>query len=311
MANLKLNIIYYKTSSDFEMEFNLNGCCRMRIFKDKVETPKEFVTTLARDIERGRITILVTDLTGEDGCIDLASKALGLESVSPEKGEYGIKGEGDLKMLSGGVPLVTSNGIYGGFIIESGSQSIIIITSDRTIRHEIMKAYIHNYVFDVAQIAAYSERMGQDITTLPTITYGTPGATETIVEETPADLKSTEDILNDAQTPEDAYSVLEEFDSTVPEKEISELINEGLTDDTNLDEHQTKLVSALSNQTKNDDAQSKNGLSVALLILVILLLIGFGILAYFFVYLPLIGEESSFFVNDNFITQFLKDWFVQ
>ena len=27
--NLKVDVIYYKTNTDFEMEFNLCGCCRM------------------------------------------------------------------------------------------------------------------------------------------------------------------------------------------------------------------------------------------------------------------------------------------
>ena len=41
MTNLKVDIIYYKTSSDFELEFNLTGCCRMRLFKDKIEAELE------------------------------------------------------------------------------------------------------------------------------------------------------------------------------------------------------------------------------------------------------------------------------
>ena len=33
--NFKIDLIYYNTQTDFEMEFNLCGCCRMRTFNDK------------------------------------------------------------------------------------------------------------------------------------------------------------------------------------------------------------------------------------------------------------------------------------
>ena len=35
--NVKVDIIYYDTSTDFELEFNLCGCCRMRLLTDKTD----------------------------------------------------------------------------------------------------------------------------------------------------------------------------------------------------------------------------------------------------------------------------------
>ena len=41
--NIKVDIIYYKTATDFEMEFNLCGCCRMRLLTDKAPDRKSMV----------------------------------------------------------------------------------------------------------------------------------------------------------------------------------------------------------------------------------------------------------------------------
>ena len=35
VQNLRVDIIYHLSPSDFEMEFNLSGCCRMRLLSDK------------------------------------------------------------------------------------------------------------------------------------------------------------------------------------------------------------------------------------------------------------------------------------
>ena len=44
--NLKVDVIYYKTNSDFEMEFNLCGCCRMRLLSDKTPDKKTMIMSL-------------------------------------------------------------------------------------------------------------------------------------------------------------------------------------------------------------------------------------------------------------------------
>ena len=160
MSNLKLDIIYYKTASDFELEFNLSGCCRMRMFKDKVDTPKGLVNTLARDVARSKIIIVVTELFGDNNGVAVISKAIKLPLVNLNKEEFGIKTTDDVYIPNTAVPLVTKSGVYGGCIIENGPQSIIIVSAARALRHEIMKTYVHNYVFDVGQYLAYQERMG-------------------------------------------------------------------------------------------------------------------------------------------------------
>ena len=270
MANLKIDIIYYKTSSDFEMEFNLSGCCRMRMFKDKVETPKGLVNTLARDVSRSKITIIVTDLFGDSSGIPTVAKAIKLPLINFDKEKYGVSTSDDILIPETAVPLVTKTGIYGGCIIENGPQSIIIVSSVRTLRHEIMKAYIHNYVFDIGQLLAYQERMGVS----------------------PSDVPITSDLSHinkpvETDANENAEEISETSDTTNTEVVSSEVQNNFtiVSEENFLEEFDLSSESLPKNTTVKRTSKRGKGLNVALLIIVLLLLVGFGVLAYFFVYL--------------------------
>ncbi|MBO5908221.1 MAG: hypothetical protein J6Q67_00320 [Clostridia bacterium] len=318
MPNLKLDIIYYKTASDFELEFNLSGCCRMRIFKDKVDSQKGLITTLARDVSRSSIILIVTDLFGEDSGVETVAKAVGLGLTVPNKTEYGIKTADDIKIPNGAVPLVTKSGIYGGCIIESGPQSIIIVSNVRSLRHEIMKAYVHNYVFDVAQLAAYNERINQN---------GQVSMPQRITEINEQPVSVAQDVASSPM--EETQAITEEVVETDPPEETveseetisEESPTEEITNEENiLEEPLTPAEEAFEfdNNVSSDEIETvysnrkprRKASNIALLVIVILLLIGFGVLAYFFVYMPLTGQDGNFFVKDNFITDFIKEWFM-
>ena len=315
MSNLKIDIIYYKTSSDFEMEFNLSGCCRMRIFKDKIESEKSLINTLARDVARSKIIIVVTDLLGENSGVPVISKAIGLSMVSPDKSEYGIKTNDEILIPSTAVPLVTKSGIFGGCIIESGPQSIIIVSSSRALRHEIMKTYIHNYVFDVAQLLAYQQRVNGQHSTLPPITsvidtQNTPsddstetGAAEQLgasnVENEPCDNLDETSTVDSPQN--DNQSSNESLSSVVP----------GIDSTAEIDfNEESEDYIEIKPQGANKKKKAQKTINIIILIIVILLLLGFGILAYFFVYLPLLGGGNIFTGTDgNIISEFFSSLF--
>lgn len=347
MANLKLDIIYYKTSADFEMEFNLGGCCRMRLFKDKVETQKELIKTLARDVTRSKIILIVTDLVGENCAVPAIAKAISLPLMPIDKDNFGIRTFDPIFAPETAIPLVTKSGIYGGCLIESGPQSIIILSSVRSLRHEIMKTYVHNYVFDVAQLMAYNERMGN---TSPTSPIGIPSTYTNPTNES-QNIPSHEELPE--QTIEDISSATEE---TVAEQEVvTEYISSQNIDEISYDEPVTEntdektqeaepqneeiessdLEKAIEEQLKykpgvkpginevesldfedkefeelyKKSRKRSKGLNIVLLIIVILLLISFGVLAYFFIYLPMIGEENTFIESGNELTRFISNLF--
>lgn len=332
MSNLKLDIIYYKTSSDFEMEFNLSGCCRMRIFKEKVETQKDLVKTLARDVARSKIIIVVTDLFGAQNGVEIVSHAIGLPLCPLNKNEYGVNTAEDIMLPQTAVPLINKSGIYGGCILESGPQSIILVSSIRALRHEIMKAYIHNYIFDIAQIAAYNERMGNTSEKLipPVMETLHNNHTENIISEVASDEDATnteepiEEPVVTATEEEPKTKVEETLESKTEEAAEGDTVENTISDTqaiANSNEFAVSVepgINFLEDISSDSDTSTehyprlkkkKKGLNIVLLVLAVLLLVCFGVLAYFFIYLPLIGEDSALFVADNFITDFLKEWF--
>lgn len=291
MSNLKIDIIYYKTASDFEMEFNLSGCCRMRMFKDKVDTPKGLVNTLARDVSRSKITIIVTELFGENNGVSILSNAIKLPLVALNKSEYGVQTTDDVFIPKTAIPLVTKAGIYGGCIIENGPQSIIVVSSLRALRHEIMKTYVHNYVFDVGQMMAYQERMSVKSDNMRTIdTLTNSSKLETKENTIPVDnIVDNNDISSKSQN-----------NFTIVSPELASDNELGLMDE----------ATALEDIKSAKKKKSHKASNIVLLIIVILLLVGFGVLAYYFVYLPLLSEPSAFTDgNGNIITEFLNGLF--
>ncbi len=148
--NIKIDILYYTISTDFEMEFNLCGCCRMRMLTDKASTRKELAVNLARSVSRSKIVIVCGPLFGEKGLIETVSAVaeIGLEKIDNDK--YAIEEEADFSILQGSVPLVSSDGIFGGCIIEKKQQTIILLTENKSLRKRIMNELIHPYVSRVA-----------------------------------------------------------------------------------------------------------------------------------------------------------------
>lgn len=152
IQNLKADIIYYKTNTDFEMEFNLCGCCRMRLLTDKAADKKTLVHNLARSVSRSRVIIIAGELLGEEGIIQITAKSIAKTVTKIDKSLYGISSDEEIGVINGATPLVTSDGEFGGCIIESGPQSMILLSSDRAIRKEIMHTLIHPYIEELCAL---------------------------------------------------------------------------------------------------------------------------------------------------------------
>ena len=152
VQNLKVDIIYHLTPSDFEMEFNLCGCCRMRLLSDKTSDKKGFVKALARDVARSRVIIACGPIFGNDGLISVVATAIGSGLTICDNKTYGINTEDEIHIINGSTPLVTPSGYFGGCIIESGPQTIILLTENRAFRKSIMQTLIHPYIEEISYI---------------------------------------------------------------------------------------------------------------------------------------------------------------
>lgn len=152
VQNLKVDVIYHLTASDFEMEFNLCGCCRMRLLNDKTTDKKSFIKSLARAVARSRVIIACGPLFGADGLISTVATAIGNGTAICNNKTYGINGDEQIRIINGSTPLVTPDGYFGGCIIESGPQTIILLTENRAFRKSIMQNLIHPYIEEISYI---------------------------------------------------------------------------------------------------------------------------------------------------------------
>lgn len=152
IQNIKVDTIYYLTNSDFEMEFNLCGCCKMRLLTDKAENPKNFVGLLSRAVSRSQVIICCGKLFGNDGLIKIVSQAVKRPLSAVNNSEYGIADDNEINIIEGAVPLVNQDGCFCGCILESGPQSIILLTDNKSIRKTVMKSLIHPYIEELSII---------------------------------------------------------------------------------------------------------------------------------------------------------------
>ena len=147
--NMKADIIYYKTATDFELEFNLCGCCRMRLLSDKMQDKKSFVHSLARAVSRSSIILIAGPLFGDDGSIKTVADAINTKLEAADSKAYGMEDE-NIQIIKGSIPLVSPEGYFGGCIIESGPQTMILLTDNKNIRKAIMQNLIHPYITELA-----------------------------------------------------------------------------------------------------------------------------------------------------------------
>ncbi len=151
IGNIKVDVVYFSKSSDFEMEFNLCGCCRMRLLTEKGDsTKKTFVENLAVAANRSRIIIACGPVEGEGNIIETTATAIKAPLTRVNNKDYGIVSETSAEIITGALPLVSSSGVFGGCVIESGPQSIILITDDKAVRKNLMKNLIHPYIEEIS-----------------------------------------------------------------------------------------------------------------------------------------------------------------
>ncbi len=150
IQNIKVDIIYYKVPTDFEMEFNLSGCCRMRLLTDKASEKKLLIGQMSRAVSRSKVIIITGALFGEDGVTSICAKAIGrtLEKVDNKK--FGIETAEDIRIIEKALPLVTKEGVFGGCIVEQGPQTLILLSENKDIRKKLMKTLIHPYMNEIS-----------------------------------------------------------------------------------------------------------------------------------------------------------------
>lgn len=222
--NIRVDIVYYNTNTDFEMEFNLCGCCRMRLLTDKVSDKKTFLHSLARAVSRSKVIIVTGKLFGDDGIISMSASAIGNKLGVVNNKNYGIDSDEEINIINGSVPLVTPEGYFGGCIVENGPQTMILISDSKNIRKSIMKTLIHPYIEELCA-AELKEKAA--------------AATPIIPEQD---------------------EVLEENQSELPEQDIdvAEIPQEEAPEEAEIEDEDIKAESEPQEGEKNEDAVIEN-----------------------------------------------------
>lgn len=225
--NIKVDIIYYKTATDFEMEFNLCGCCRMRLLTDKAPDRKSMVHNLARAVSRSRVIIIVGSLFGEEGVLSTVAGAIGKPLSPIDNGLYGIADGNNISVINGATPLVTPDGYFGGCIIESGPQSMILLSDSKSVRKTIMTTLIHPYIEELCatELKAKAESTAQK--PQPAEPAKPPVPEIPVVPPTPAEpdilpaAKEITDLFSSSESAPQAETKTEEPDNSVQMSDIS------------------------------------------------------------------------------------------
>ncbi len=250
--NMKVDIIYYKTNTDFEMEFNLCGCCRMRLLTDKSPDRKTMVHSLARAVSRSRIILVVGSLFGESGSIASIAGAIGSQLSVTDNKTFGIKSNDEIKIISGSTPLVTSDGIFGGCIIESGPQTMILLTDNKAVRKALMQTLIHPYIEEL-YANELKEKASQASDIISDNSFENSEDTDELILESDRELEEPTEELTEEQE-SDIITEVEQPEELEPIEDLNtDFLTEQDTDDENPPIYNNEDSELLSDITETED----------------------------------------------------------
>jgi stage II sporulation protein D len=144
--DVKIEIIYFKSKADVSLEFGLHGDYPVRMLSTSCDNLTSFYHSLKRAISRSEIILITGGYTSNDYIPSFLSKALSTPIYTPDYKSFNIITNDNYKLPENAVPLAGSNRIFGGFLIESGPQTIISLTEDKKTRLLITKEIIVKYI---------------------------------------------------------------------------------------------------------------------------------------------------------------------
>ena len=78
LENIRTEIIYYTIPTDFELEFNIRGCCNMRLLTCSENDENKLLSVMARAISRNKIVIITGPLTND--IVEMIASAIGYQT---------------------------------------------------------------------------------------------------------------------------------------------------------------------------------------------------------------------------------------
>ena len=317
VQSIKTEIIYYGIPSDFEFEFNLCGCCQMRLLKETANDTGSLLRTLQKGIARSRVIFVIGNITGENNSINIISKAIGYSCEKLDTSFYDVKSTEPIYIIKNSVPLISSDGTFGGCIIESGPQSMIFLTEDKRVRKEIMQNLVNAYISDLSRYQYVPEAEEEEIPeavepVTPEEVVPEEAATEAVETETveteakEAEAEEIEVEVDEADTPQEFEDIMSSSEGGEEESEEAydpyKIENIVTPEDVDLSETESYEEEEIEDAyvAANDNNRTK-GLNIIILILSSILLVLLAFIVYSFIYLPLSNGIS---ITDNFTNLF-------
>lgn len=316
--NFKADIIYYNTPADFELEFNLCGCCRMRLLNDKCADKKTLLTSLSRAFSRSRVIILTAPLFDGSDIIKTVSVAIGKGIEEAKCDDYGINTDTPIEITKGSTPLVTSDGIFGGCIIESGPQTLIILTDNKPVRKTIMKDLIHPYIEEIAtgDTSKAEETEPQDPNEIIT-EVETQEDTVPLEDELNSMLVTDSDTTEAEITNEEQYPAEELITETIPEEktdnyydyytESNDLYTE-ITKEKNPPQKQEEAVQEYYEDgyyVEETPEEKSSAFNIALIVISAVLLLAIAVLCFCIFFVPAqSGTTPAIYLKEIFEVMF-------
>ncbi len=311
LTNVKTELIYYNTTKDFEFEFNLCAVCQMRLLTEVPSNKTEFLNSLAKSVSRSKVIIIITDINDEFTAM-LAS-AINFSTENIDRDTYAVVTSKIQNIISGAVPLVTQNGYLGGFILECGPQSLIVLDTERKPRSEIMLSFVNQYIKDVSVYNYEIPDVPKNETVKPKYDDNTVTAAETSSSDTDLDIVSSSDNTDNSSNADDitAAKGVADTQSDSGESEPSEKAD--VKDDifvaakenienrqpVNVDFNTTfgEYTDNTENSYTEPEAKTEKKVSVPILLLSIILLLLVAFIVYSLVIDPILSGNS---VSQNF-----------
>ena len=318
--NIKIDLIYYLVNKDFEFEFNLCASCQMRLLTEITNDYNSFIHALARGVSRSRVILISAELTNE--LVTNVSDAIGYPVDQIDTAEFGIKNSSCDVIPTGGVPLVTGDGRFGGFILERGPQSLVFVSADREINHEIMLKLVQPYIADLSKTEPITDIRKETVTNEPDAVL-TEEAIMTETEDT-ADNKAdvsieveeigetaTQEITDVPETQEDSTMQAEEILTTENANDVmefSDIDSESENTDEVMDfilDYESGNADDVESSPVIAERKNKKPLNLPIIILSIILALLILFIVYLMVIDPLLsGAALTDSFDDIFSTLF-------
>ncbi|MBQ5765297.1 MAG: SpoIID/LytB domain-containing protein [Clostridia bacterium] len=148
VPDLTLEVVYLNQPTDFKMEFDLCAAGNVRFLSAITKTKNEFLSALSKSVSRSRVIVTVGSFNPLDSeyLPKIVANATGYILKPVDKSKFQIVNDGELLLPDTALPVVDFKGNLAGSVLESNDQSIIMLSSNREHRHNVLGELVIPYI---------------------------------------------------------------------------------------------------------------------------------------------------------------------